>query len=58
MNILAKASNYRGTHPFLGKLLVGTSFASALYATYNHFQASRAEVEISFRKSQLEQPIT
>ena len=42
MNILAKASNYRGTHPFLGKVLVGTSLFSALFASYNYFQAKGA----------------
>lgn len=36
-------SNYRGTRPFLGKLLVGTSAVCAFMAIANFYGSSQAQ---------------
>lgn len=56
MNLL-KASNYRGTNPLLGKILLGTSALTAVLSAYNYLQSRGAEAEVRFRKEQLSKPI-
>lgn len=58
MNIFAqKASNFRGTHPFLGKIFVGLSAASLAMSAYKYLQAKGAEAEVEYRKRQLAKPL-
>ena len=56
MNLL-KTSNYRGSSPFLGRILLGTSALTAVLSAYNYLQSRGAEAEITFRKEQLSRPI-
>lgn len=43
MSLITKAtSNYRGTQPLLGKVLIGFSGVSVLLAAYNYLQAKSA----------------
>jgi hypothetical protein len=40
--MLSRVSNYRGTQPILGKLLLGTGILSGFLAGYSYFQSSSA----------------
>jgi uncharacterized membrane protein YidH (DUF202 family) len=58
MNFITKAtSNYRGTQPLLGKILIGFSGFSAVLAAWNYLQSKSAESDLEFRKKQLSKPI-
>lgn len=52
-----KASNFRGTHPFLGKIFVSLSAASFVMSAYKFLQAKGAEAEVEYRKKQLAKPL-
>lgn len=45
MNYL-KASNYRGTSPLLGKILLGTSALTAFLSAYSYLKSRGAEAEV------------
>jgi len=58
MSFITKATtNYRGTHPLLGKILIGFSGVSVVVAAWNYLQSKSAEADIRFRKEQLQKPI-
>lgn len=58
MNYITKASsNYRGTQPLLGKLLIGFSGVSAVLSAYFYFKSKSIEGDVEFRKKQLAKPI-
>lgn len=58
MNFITKAtSNYRGTQPLLGKILIGASGLSVILSAWNYLQAKSAESEVEYRKKQLAKPI-
>ena len=56
-SLFNKASSYRGTNPYLGKIFIGLSGTMALFSAYNYFSGHQAQNEIDFRKSQLQLPI-
>ena len=58
MSYITKAvSNYRGTNPFLGKVLVSFGSLSAVWGAWNYIQSKGAETELEYRKKQLTKPI-
>ncbi len=58
MSFITKAAtNYRGTRPFLGKVLIGFSGVSVILAAFNYLQAKSAEADVRYRKTQLQKPV-
>lgn len=58
MNFLLKIpSNYRGTYPLAGKVLIAGSFLGLVLSGYSWIQSGSAQKELEWRKTQLALPV-
>ena len=55
--ILRLPSNFRGTYPVAGKVLIAASGLCLFLSGYSWLQAGSAQSEVEFRKQQLSLPL-